>query len=133
MQAFKREETKRKRRRGMVRRLRWEASNFQATTGTYSPPAGATALLATHVLRPKKVDAVESAIKMPLSGSHTSSAGRRPPAGAQSSSARAPTPAANMLTVAAAVVYVFSITATRVRTTTAEKYRPLHWKVLTRR
>ena len=121
----------------MVRRLQWEASNFQATTGTYSPPAGATAHLATHVLRPEKVDAVESAIKMPLSGSHTSSAGRRPPAGAQSSSARAPTysstPAANMLTVAAAVVYVFSITATRVRTTTAEKYRPLHWKVLTRR
>ena len=114
----------------MVRRLRWEASNFQATTGTYSPPAGATAHLATHVLRPEKVDAVESAIKMPLSGSHTSSAGRRPPAGAQSSSARAPTysstPAANMLTVAAAVVYVFSIAATRVRTTAAEKYRPLH-------
>jgi hypothetical protein len=30
-----------------------EPFNLQATTGTHSPPAGATAFLATHVLRPK--------------------------------------------------------------------------------
>jgi hypothetical protein len=29
-------------------------------------------------------------------------------------------------------VYVFSIATTRMHTTSAEKYLPLHWKVLTR-
>jgi hypothetical protein len=69
-----------------------------------------------HILRPKKVEAVGTAIDMLLSGSHTSSAGRRPTAGAQSNSSY--TPAANVPTVAAAVVDVFSIAAARVRATT---------------
>jgi hypothetical protein len=62
------------------------------------------------------VEAVGTAIDMLLSGSHTSSAGRRPTAGAQSNSSY--TPAANVPTVAAAVVDVFSIAAARVRATT---------------
>jgi hypothetical protein len=54
------------------------------------------------------VDAVEAAIKTPLSGSQ-----RRLRPGGGLLQVLCATPAANMLTVAAAVVYVFSIAATR--------------------
>jgi hypothetical protein len=98
-----------------------EAFHFQATTGTHPPPAGATARPTTYS-PPEMVAAVGTAIDMLLSGSHTSSAGRRHTAGASYSCLQR----ANMPNVAAAVVDVFSIAAIRVRTTAAEKYLPLH-------